>query len=114
MIVGARWDPQFGALVLVGAGGVFVEVLKDTAVALAPLSPDRARELIRSLRIWPLLDGARGRPRLAVDALADAIANVSWLAHALGPALAELDLNPLLVQEDGVIALDARATIATT
>ncbi|HEX2829400.1 MAG TPA: acetate--CoA ligase family protein [Burkholderiales bacterium] len=114
MIVGARHDAQFGPVVLVGAGGVFVEVLKDTAVALAPLTRDRARELVRSLRIWPLLDGARGRPRLAVDALADAIVNVSWLAHALGPALVELDLNPLLVQENGVIALDARATVVKT
>jgi acetyl-CoA synthetase (ADP-forming) len=114
MILGARWDAQFGAVMLVGAGGVFVEVLKDTAVALAPVTHERARELVQSLRIWPLLDGARGRPRLAVDALADAIVNMSWLAHTLGPKLAELDLNPVLVQEDGVIALDARATVVTT
>ena len=113
MIVGARWDAQFGAIVLVGAGGVFVEVLKDSAVALAPVTQTRARELVQSLRVWPLLDGARGRPRLAVDALADAIVAVSRLAQALGPRLAELDLNPLLVQENGVIALDARATIAS-
>lgn len=111
-IVGARWDPQFGALIIVGAGGVFVEVLRDTAAALAPLTPERALELIRGLKLWPLLDGARGRPRLDVGALADAVARVSWLAHTLGPALVELDINPLLVQEKGVVALDARATLA--
>ena len=112
-IVGARWDPQFGALVIVGAGGVFVEVLRDTAVALAPISPRRARELVESLRLWPLLDGARGRAKCDVDALADALVRVGWLAHALGPKLAELDLNPLLVQERGVVALDARAALPT-
>jgi acetyl-CoA synthetase (ADP-forming) len=113
-IVGARWDAQFGALVVIGAGGVFVEVLRDTAVALAPLTTSHARELIESLKLWPLLDGARGRAKLDVDALADALVRVSRLAHALGPALVELDINPLLVQESGVIALDARATLATS
>jgi acyl-CoA synthetase (NDP forming) len=111
-IVGTRWDDQFGALVMIGTGGIFVEVLRDTAVALAPVSRETARDLLHSLRLWPLLDGARGRRRLDVDALADAISQVSWLAHTLGSALAELDLNPLLVRETGVVALDARATLA--
>lgn len=113
MIVGARWDPQFGAVVVVGAGGVLVELLEDVQMALAPVSTDKARKLIRELRVWRLLDGARRRPRADIEALADALARASWLAATLGPRLAELDINPLLVnaQGRGAIALDGRATL---
>lgn len=112
-IVGAKWDPQFGAVVMVGAGGVWVEVRDDIKLALAPISASRALRLIRELRIWPLLDGARGQPRADVAALADTVSRVSWLAATLGPRLAELDVNPLLVRAEGrgTIALDGRATL---
>lgn len=112
VILGTRWDPQFGAVVLVGAGGVFVEIMKDTALALAPVSTKSARTLLEGLRAWPLLAGVRGRAASDVAALADALVRVSWLASTLGPRLAELDVNPLLVRERGVVALDARATLA--
>ena len=114
MIVGARWDTQFGAVVLAGAGGIYVELLGDVQMALAPVTSEGAHALLRRLRIWPLLAGARGRPTLDVAALADAIVRASWLAHELGPRLADLDINPLLVRAlgQGVIALDARATLA--
>ncbi|HYH43351.1 MAG TPA: acetate--CoA ligase family protein [Burkholderiales bacterium] len=111
VIIGARWDPQFGAVVVAGAGGVFVEILKDSALALAPLTPARARALLEGLQVWPLLDGARGRTRCDVTALVDSLVRLSWLAVTLGPRLIELDVNPLLVQTQGVVALDARATI---
>src|SRR5205085_12595468 len=107
LVVGAKWDPQFGGAVLVGAGGIYVELLDDVAFALAPLAPARASALIETLRIAPLLRGARGRTPCDVDALADALVRLSWLAHTLGPRLAELDVNPLLVREHGVVALDA-------
>jgi acyl-CoA synthetase (NDP forming) len=113
MIVGARWDPQFGAVLVVGAGGLLVELLDDVQMALAPLSANQAHKLIRTLRAWPLLQGLRGRPHLDIDALADALVGAGWLAATLGPRLAELDINPLLVREQGrgVIALDGRATL---
>lgn len=111
LILGARWDPQFGAVVLAGAGGVFVELFRDVAVALAPLTYERARALLERLQVWPLLNGARGREHYDVDALTDAFVRLSWLASTLGPRLTELDINPLLVQTRGVVALDARATL---
>ncbi len=111
LILGARWDAQFGAAVMVGAGGVYVEILKDVALALAPLTRDRARSMLESLQLWPLLNGARGRPACDIESLTAALVHVGALAHALGPRLVELDVNPLLAQTSGVIALDARATL---
>lgn len=112
LILGTRWDAQFGPVVMAGAGGIFVEIIKDTVLALSPLTSERALLLLRQLRVTPLLEGARGRPRADVGALADAMVRLSWVAHALGPQLMELDVNPLLVRTSGVVALDARATLA--
>lgn len=116
LIVGCRWDAQFGAVVIMGSGGVLVEILDDVQLAVAPISPAHAQRLITKLRIAPVLAGARGRPASDIAALADTIAKLSALAVALGPRLAELDINPLLVREAGagVIALDARATLAAS
>ena len=113
LIVGMRWDAQFGALVMVGAGGIWAESLRDTQCALAPVTAERAHALVRALRIWPMLAGGRGRPAADVDKLADVIVRVSWLAAKLKSRLAELDINPLLVKPagQGAIALDARATL---
>lgn len=116
LIVGCRWDPQFGAVVIMGSGGVLVEILNDVQMAIAPISAAHAKRLIERLRIAPVLAGARGRLPADINALADTIAKLSALAATLGPRLAELDINPLLVHEsgNGVIALDARATLAAT
>ena len=113
LILGSRWDPQFGAVVLVGAGGIWVEVLRDTQLASAPVSHERARAMLAALRIWPLLSGARGQAATDVDTLADAIVRVSRLAAQLGPRLVELDINPLLARntEPNAVALDARAKL---
>jgi len=107
LLIGARWDPRLGPIALAGAGGVYAEVLRDTAVALAPVDPARARALIASLRIMPLLTGARGRPPLDLDAAAEALSALSRVA-ATHPELAELEVNPLLVLPSGALALDAR------
>lgn len=114
LIIGARYDQDFGPQLLVGIGGVYVEVLREVRTALAPVSASRARELLAQLRLWPLLQGARGRPPADVDAAADAIARVSWLAADLGPRLIELDVNPLVVRAagEGVVAVDGRASLA--
>lgn len=113
LILGARHDPDFGPMVLVGAGGVLVEVLRDVQLAPAPLRPADARAMLGRLAIAPVLAGVRGRPALDVDAAADALVRLSWLAADLGPRLAEMDLNPILVRAagEGVIAVDARATL---
>jgi acyl-CoA synthetase (NDP forming) len=100
-------DPQFGPLVLVGAGGVLVEVLKDRRLAIPPLDEARASSMLDRLEIRPLLDGVRGRPPAAVDALARAIVSLSWLAHDLGEHLEALDANPVTSSPSGCAAVDA-------
>jgi acetyl-CoA synthetase (ADP-forming) len=113
VIVGARRDPHFGAVVMVGLGGIAVEILGDVALALAPVSQERAHALIGALRGAPLLSGTRGRPVADVAAIADAVVRVSWLAADLGARLGDLEVNPLIVrrQGEGAIAVDGRATL---
>jgi acetyl-CoA synthetase (ADP-forming) len=111
VIVGARRDPQFGAVVMVGLGGIAVEILGDVAVAPAPVSAEQARAMIDRLRSAPLLKGARGRPPLAIDAVARAVESVSWLAADLGPRLVDFEINPLIVDEQRACAVDVRATL---
>lgn len=107
LIVGAKRDPRFGPILLVGAGGLYAEVVKDVAVALAPVTEAAAEALFRSLRIAPLLDGARGRPAVDVGAAARAAAALSRIA-AEHPEIAEVEINPLLALPDGALGLDAR------
>jgi acetate---CoA ligase (ADP-forming) len=107
LIVGCRRDPRFGPLVLVGLGGVYAEVLRDVAVALAPADADELAGLILSLRGASLLTGARGRAPVDISAVAQAAASLSRLA-ADHPEIAEIEVNPLLATPDGAIGLDAR------
>ncbi|MGZ5302224.1 MAG: acetate--CoA ligase family protein, partial [Actinomycetota bacterium] len=100
-------DPQFGPLVLVAAGGVLVEILRDRRMALPPLDVPRSLAMIDRLRVRPLLDGVRGAPPADVDALARAISRLSVLAADLGEELAALDVNPVIVTTDGCMAVDA-------
>ncbi len=113
VIVGIRRDDQFGPIVIVGLGGISVEILNDAAVAMAPVSATRVRGMIAGLRTAPLFSGARGRPPLDVAAIARAVERMSWLAHDLGPRLVDLEVNPLIVRRDagGVVAVDGRATL---
>ena len=113
LLIGTRWDARFGPVALAGSGGVYAEVLRDTAVALAPVSQAQAESMLRSLRVAPLLLGVRGRPRLDVGAAAAALAALSRAAAA-HPELAELEVNPLLVMPDGALGLDARLVRAAT
>lgn len=107
LIAGARRDPRFGPIVLAGMGGLYAELLADVAVALAPVDESGARDLIRALRGAPLLLGSRGRPALALDAAAAALAALSRTAAA-HPEIAEIEINPLLVTEHDAVGLDAR------
>jgi acyl-CoA synthetase (NDP forming) len=111
LIVGVRRDPRFGPLLLVGFGGVSAEMVRDVAVALAPVDADEVEFLLRSLRAAPLLDGVRGRRAVDVRAAAEAAAGLSRLAAA-APAIRELEVNPLLVGPEDAVALDARVVRA--
>jgi acetyltransferase len=107
VVVGGLRDATFGPAVAFGAGGVLVELLKDTSWRLAPLDDDEAREAIRSIRTFPVLDGFRGRPRADVAALAAVLRAVGDLL-ASDPRISEIDLNPVLAYEHGAIAVDVR------
>ena len=100
-------DAQFGPLVLVGAGGILVEVLNDRRLALPPLDMERARSMIDGLEVRPLLDDVRGQPPADVDALARAIVALSWLANDLGDHLVAFDANPVICGPEGCVAVDA-------
>ena len=111
LIVGARRDARFGPIALVGMGGVLAEILRDTAVALAPVEADVAEALLRELRGGALLTGVRGRPPLAIAAAARALAVLSTVA-ATHPEIAEIEVNPLLVTETDAVGLDARLVLS--
>jgi len=104
---GAKIDPHFGPVVMVGAGGVLIEFLRDQALALAPFDADEALRLIDSLALRPLLDGKRGRPPADVTALAEALARFSVMTADLAGMVTEIDVNPVLAGPEGPLALDA-------
>lgn len=110
VIVGIASDPVFGPVVLFGAGGTAVEIRKDRALELPPLNAALARAMVARTQVGALLGGYRGQPGVNQPALVDAILRVSRMACELD-ALAELDINPLLVDADGVLALDARIRV---
>jgi len=110
LLIGVSEDRLFGPVILFGAGGTAAEVLDDTAVALPPLDAELARSLMRQTRIFKLLKGYRDRPAADLDAIVDILVRLSQLVVDV-PALRELDINPLLADEKGVIALDARISI---
>ncbi len=107
MLLGMVHDPQFGPVVLIGAGGVHVEALADAVYALPPFDPAEAARLVGRLRIAPLLGSRRHRRPLAVDEFCRVAARFSALAAALGDGLAEIDLNPVIVHADGCAIVDA-------
>ena len=113
MIVGVVHDRQFGPVVACGAGGVLVELIKDVSVRLAPLTRRDAEEMVRELKSFPLLTGYRGASPGDVGALVEAVLRVSQLVEDL-PQIAELDLNPILVHEQGATVVDARMRVAPT
>lgn len=110
LLLGVSEDRLFGPVILFGAGGVATEVIKDTAVALPPLDVELARDLMQQTRIFSLLKGYRDRPPADLEAIADALVRLSQLVIDF-PALREIDVNPLLADEKGIVALDARIRI---
>lgn len=109
LIAGVSRDPVFGPVVMVGLGGIHAEILKDVAVQVAPVSEEEAERMIRGLRMFALLDGARGQPKADVAAAAHTVARLSEFACRHAADVAEIDLNPILVRPagEGVLVLDA-------
>ncbi len=113
IIVGTSRDPQFGPMMMVGMGGIFVEVYKDVAFRIVPLSRRDALDMIDEIRAQPLLNGARKRPKLDRSELAEVLLRISDLVEAC-PGIREVDLNPLVITEQGLVAIDARVIVGTT
>lgn len=111
VIVGVGKDPQFGHVIMFGLGGVLVEVLEDVAFRIVPLEARDARQIVREIKGYPVLEGVRGQPPSDVAALESLILKLSGFVEA-NPQVEELDLNPVFVYSDGVIAVDARIVIS--
>jgi acyl-CoA synthetase (NDP forming) len=113
LIVGVTRDPLFGPVMTIGTGGVLVELLKDSATLLLPASREEVDAALRSLRLFPLLDGYRGRPKADLAAAIDAILGIAAFAVDNAGLIEELDINPLIVCEDGQGAWIADALLVT-
>jgi acyl-CoA synthetase (NDP forming) len=109
MIAGVSQDPVFGPIVMVGMGGIYAEVLNDVAVQAAPVTEDEALAMIRSLKMFPILDGARGQAKADIAAAARSVARLSEFAFRHRDDVSDIDMNPILVrpQGQGVVVLDA-------
>jgi len=110
LLLGLKRDPELGHVLAVGFGGIYTEVLRDVARALVPISRREAEALLRSLRIFPILQGVRGQAGSDVASIVEAMAALSRLARST-PGIRELDINPLMAGSDGCMAVDARIVL---
>ena len=110
LFIGAKYEPRFGHIVLCGLGGIFVEVLKDVSSGLAPLSYDEAYSMIRSLRAYKIIKGTRGQKGVNEKKYAEIIVRLSTLLR-FATEIKEMDINPLLADENDIVAVDARIRI---
>lgn len=110
MLVGVVGDPQFGPMVVCGAGGIEAELIRDVAVRLTPVSHGDVRAMLRELRTFPRLTGYRGAPQTDVDALEDVLVRVGAMAEA-HPEIAEMDCNPVMVSAGGAAIVDVRIRV---
>jgi acyl-CoA synthetase (NDP forming) len=111
VIMGMTKDPQFGPVLMFGLGGVFVEVLKDVAFRIVPLEPRDARQMIRDIQGFPVLEGFRGQEPADLAALEDMLMRLSAFVEE-HPEIQELDLNPIFAYKDGALAVDARIVLS--
>lgn len=107
VIIGVSKDPQFGPVVMFGLGGILVEVLKDVAFRIIPITRRDARQMIRELKGYPLLEGYRGQEPANITFLEDLLLKVSDFVEK-NPQIKEMDLNPIFAYRDGAVAVDAR------
>ena len=110
LLMGLKRDPQFGPVLVAGAGGIYTEVLKDVARALVPVNREMAVHLLNSLKISPILKGVRGQTGVDLDGLAAALVNLSRLAVDY-PEIRELDLNPVVATPEGCWCVDCRMVL---
>jgi acetyltransferase len=110
LFIGATYEERFGHVVLCGLGGIFVEILEDVASGLAPLSYNEAYSMIRSLKSYKIIQGARGQKGINEHKFAEIIVRLSSLLR-FATEIKELDLNPLLATEDDIVVVDARVRI---
>ena len=110
IFIGVKYEPGYGHLVMCGLGGIFIEVLKDVSTALAPLTHKEAMRMIRSLKSYKILKGARGKKGINLDLYADIIVRVSHLVNNF-PRIAEMDLNPLMAGKEYIFTVDARIAL---
>ncbi|MDO8614636.1 MAG: acetate--CoA ligase family protein [Dehalococcoidia bacterium] len=111
VIIGMSKDPQFGPVLMFGLGGILVEVLKDVAFRIVPLEPRDARQMVREIKGFPVLQGVRGQDPADLEALEKLILKLSEFIEA-HPEIEELDLNPVFAYKDGCLAVDARIVVA--
>jgi acetyltransferase len=111
VIIGGLRDAEFGPLLLFGLGGIFVEVLHDISYRLATVARDELQAMIREVRGYPLLVGARGQPAADQQSLVKTLQAVAWLLEAF-PCISELDLNPVIVGPAGAVVADGRAMLS--
>jgi acyl-CoA synthetase (NDP forming) len=109
VIVGLKKDPQFGYALMFGLGGIFVEVYRDVSFRVVPIEKKDALMMISEIKGYPVLKGIRGRKPADIDAIADVLIGVSGMAEKEN--IVELDINPLVVSENGAVAVDARAMV---
>jgi acyl-CoA synthetase (NDP forming) len=107
IVIGAHRDPVFGPVVMVGDGGKYVEVFKDTTLLLPPFAKDDVKLALAKLRIAPLFDGVRGEPPMDVDALCDAVVRIGALMADASAKVMSIDLNPVMLNTDGCVVVDA-------
>ena len=112
LLAGVTHDPMFGPVIVCGAGGTAVELVKDISVRITPLTTHDVTEMLRSLATFPLLNGYRGAPKADVSAVEDLLLRVSSLAEHQ-PGIAEIDCNPIIVRADGAVVADARVLVGT-
>jgi len=110
VIIGMSQDPQFGPVLMFGLGGILVEILKDVSFRIVPLTARDAREMIRDIKGYPVLEGFRGQEPADIPFLEDQLLKVSQFVEQ-NPEIRELDLNPIFAYSDGAVAVDARVVL---
>ena len=107
LIIGMTTDPQFGPALMFGIGGILVEILEDVSFRIAPIEEYDAKEMIKEIKGFPILDGYRGKPKADIDAIIDTLMKISNLVTKY-EEIYEMDLNPVFIYEKGLVCVDAR------